>query len=269
MDNEELFNKLLESYNNNDFNTFNELNDEYNLGLDSIEDIAEIEDREILELDEDADISYIKNYTYSRSIVDLMNHYEDKHSLDLMEIHVRSYSIVIFNVIMGLQINPNLEEVLDMVDLNMGKDMAKDFLISNGLVENGGSNNRKLRKKYKKYNLNQLKDELESHNLDSDGNKNELLNRLITYESENNYIVTECGLYRFFGVNWVSFYESFLDYFDFDDFEYYMTEYDTGDVVENSLNYLDENIKKGEAFAYLDKALNGNIDELNNKICFV
>ena len=56
-------------------------------------------------------------------------------------------------------------------------------------------------------------------------------------------IITPYGIYRLRGVNWVGFYDSFLDYFDFDDFERYMKEYDTGDVFQNSLNYLDEHLK--------------------------
>ena len=117
--------------------------------FDSIDEIADIEDREGLELDENNDITYLKNYTYSRSIVDLPSHEEHKHSLELMEVHVRSYSTVIFNVILGLNIDSNLENVLDTVDLNMDKDMARDFLISNGLVEKGGLNNQKMRKQHK------------------------------------------------------------------------------------------------------------------------
>lgn len=247
-----LFKNLLECYNNNDIELFNELNSEYGLGLDSIDDVQNIEGREMLELDEDAGLQYTKNYTYSRLIADLINHEEDKHSLDLMELHVRSYSIVIFNVIGGLHVNSKLNEVLDMVDLNVSKDIAKDFLISNGLIEKGGTDNRKLRKKYKKYDLNQLKEELESHNLNTDGNRDALINRLIKFENENTYSITEYGMYRFLGVNWVAFYNTFLDYFDFDDFEYYMTENDTGDVVKNSLNYIDENIKK----SYADRDFN-------------
>ncbi|MBR0271188.1 MAG: SAP domain-containing protein [Methanobrevibacter sp.] len=243
MDNEEVFNQLVEVYNNNDIDLFNKLNEEHMLELDSIEEIADIEDREVLDLDDD--YSYVKNYTYSRSIIDLADYEKHLHSLDLMDIHVRSYSLVIFNVILGLQVTSNLDLVLDMLDLNMPKDMAKDFLISNGLVEKGGSNNRKLRKTFKKYDLNELKDELALRSLSTDGNKNALVNRLVNYESENSYVVTDYGIHRFMGVNWVAFYNALLAYFDFDDYEYYMTEYDTGSVLENSLNYLDENIKKG------------------------
>ena len=247
MDSDEIFNQLVEVYNDGDIDSFNRLNDEYMLNLDSIDEIADIEDREGLELDENNDITYLKNYTYSRSIVDLASHEEHKHSLELMEVHVRSYSTVIFNVILGLNIDSNLENVLDTVDLNMDKDMARDFLISNGLVEKGGLNNQKMRKMYKKYDKSELKDELALHGLSTRGSKSELINRLIKYESENTYVVTEYGMYRFMGVNWVALYNLCLNYFDFDDFEYYMTEYDTGDVVENSLNYVDENIKKGYA----------------------
>lgn len=247
MDSDEIFNQLVEVYNDGDIDSFNRLNDEYMLNLDSIDEIADIEDREGLELDENNDITYLKNYTYSRSIVDLASHEEHKHSLELMEVHVRSYSTVIFNVILGLNIDSNLENVLDTVDLNMDKDMARDFLISNGLVKKGGLNNQKMRKMYKKYDKSELKDELALHGLSTRGSKSELINRLIKYESENTYVVTEYGMYRFMGVNWVALYNLCLNYFDFDDFEYYMTEYDTGDVVENSLNYVDENIKKGYA----------------------
>ena len=111
MDSDEIFDQLVEVYKERDIDSFNRLNDEYMLNLDSIDEIADIEDREGLELDENNDITYLKNYTYSRSIVDLASHEEHKHSLELMEVHVRSYSTVIFNVILGLNIDSNLENV--------------------------------------------------------------------------------------------------------------------------------------------------------------
>jgi len=249
---EDIYNQLVEAYNNGNIDTFNRLNDEYMLEFDSIDDIADIEDREGIELDEDNDMIYLKNYTYSRLIVDLAGHEEHKHSLELMQITIRSYSIVIFNVILGLNIDSNLDDVLDSVDLNMDKEMARDFLISEGLIEKGGLNNRKMRKFYKNYDKSELKDELALHDLSTRGSKSELISRLVKYESENSYVVTEYGMYRFMGVNWVAFYNTCLDYFDFDDFENYMTEYDTGSVVDNSLNYIDEHIKKG----YADKDFN-------------
>ena len=129
---EDIYDQLVEAYNNGDIDTFNRLNDEYMLEFDSIDDIADIEDREGIELDEDNDMIYLKNYTYSRSIVDLAGHEEHKHSLELMQITIRSYSIVIFNVILGLNIDSNLDDVLDSVDLNMDKEIARDFLISEG-----------------------------------------------------------------------------------------------------------------------------------------
>lgn len=55
--------------------------------------------------------------------------------------------------------------------------------------------------------------------------------------------ITDYGLFRLSGVEWVGFYEMCLDYFDFDDFERYMQENDTGSVISNSLNYLDEHLK--------------------------
>ena len=118
---EDIYDQLVEAYNNGDIDKFNRLNDEYMLDFDSIEDIADIEDREGIELDEDNDMIYLKNYTYSRSIVDLAGHEEHKHSLELMQITIRSYSIVIFNVILGLNIDSNLDDVLDSVDLIMDK----------------------------------------------------------------------------------------------------------------------------------------------------
>ena len=62
MDSDEIFNQLVEVYNDGDIDSFNRLNDEYMLNLDSIDEIADIEDREGLELDEDNDITYLKNY---------------------------------------------------------------------------------------------------------------------------------------------------------------------------------------------------------------
>ena len=55
MDSDEIFNQLVEVYNDGDIDSFNRLNDEYMLNLDSIDEIADIEDREGLELDENND----------------------------------------------------------------------------------------------------------------------------------------------------------------------------------------------------------------------
>ena len=78
----------------------------------------------------------------------------------------------------------------------------------------------------------------------------------IEIDSEGFAEITDYGYFRLMGVEWVGFYEQFLDYFDFDDFERYMQENDTGSVVKNSLNYLDEHLK----IAYLKK----EFDRLHN-----
>ena len=62
-------------------------------------------------------------------------------------------------------------------------------------------------------------------------------------KNTNEVEITDYGLFRLSGVEWVGFYEMCLDYFDFDDFERYMQNNDVRNVVKNALNYLDENQK--------------------------
>ena len=205
MNNKEFNKQLLEIYESGDIERFNEVNEKYNMGLSSIEDIKLVEDRPIFNLDvffEGWDGQYMKNYTTSRLISNIEP--DRKYKLKEPVLNVISYSYMIFHVLTQLQVNPNIDEVLDNVELQISSEMAKDILISEGFVEEIG-----------------------------DG-----------------YVeITDYGFFRLGGVNWVSFYDNFLDYFDFDDFERYMKEYDTGSVVKNCLNYLDENLK----VAYEDK----------------
>ena len=199
MDNKEFRKAVLEIYESGDVERFNELNQEYNMGLSSIDQLKFVEDRPTFDLNlfiEGWDGQYMKNYTTSRFVVNTEPN--RKYKLEEPFLNIISYSYMIFHVLMQLQQNPNLDEVLENVDLQISNEKAKDILISEGFVEEIG-----------------------------DG-----------------YVdITDYGFLRLRGVNWVSFYESFLDYFDFDDFERYMKEYDTGDVVKNSLNYLEEHLK--------------------------
>ena len=68
-------------------------------------------------------------------------------------------------------------------------------------------------------------------------------NGFVELKNNGDAFVTDYGEMRLFAVNWVGFYKLCLDYFHFYDFEEYMNQYDTGDVVENAHNYLNENLK--------------------------
>ena len=190
---------MKKAYETNDVDLFNEINNTYNLSLTSIEQVEEVENRLTFDLSrfyENWNGQYMKNYTTSRFILNFEPMH--KHILKEPEIHIVSYSYMIFHVLNGLFENPNLDEVLENVELEIPNDTVKNLLKSGNFIK-----------------------------IDSDGTAT----------------VTQYGLIRLRGVNWVGFYDNFLDYFDFDDFEEYMKEYDTGDVMKNSLNYLDEHLK--------------------------
>ena len=195
----EIYGELVKVYAENDVDLFRQLNNEFDLGLTSIEQIELIEDRPSFDLSmyyTNYNAQYIKNYTTSRFIINIEP--LPKHILKEPELKIVSYSYMIYHVLTGLQANPKIDEVLSNVDLQFPNDFARDLLESKGFIE-----------------------------IYSDGSAD----------------ITDYGYFRLSGVNWVGFYEKFLDYFDFDDFERYMQENDTGSVISNSLNYLDEHLK--------------------------
>ncbi len=217
MDNEFIYNELLKAYETNDIDLFDEINNKYGLGLTSIDQVEFVEVRPTIDLSKyfvNYRAQYMKNYTTSRFLVNLEP--LPKYILKEPEFNIVSYSYMIFHVLTELQVNPNLDEVLDSVELEFESDLAKDILTSQGFV-------------------------------DVDGN--------------GDATITGYGLMRLAGVDWVKFYEIYLDYFDFNDFERYMKEYDTGSVVKNSLNYLEEHLK----IAYDKKEFNRMHDVFSSK----
>ena len=213
----EIYDELVDAYYNNDVDLFNEINNNYDLGLTSIDQIKLIEDRPSFDLSkfyQNYQAQYIKNYTTSRLIVDLEP--LPKHILKKPEINIVSYSYMIYHVLNQLELNPNIDEVLENVELHFSSDTAKDILSSKGFI---------------------------------------------TLSSDGSAEITSYGYLRLRGVNWVGFYENYLDYFDFDDFERYMKEYDTGSVINNSLNYLDEHLK----IAYENKEFDRLHDVFSSK----
>ena len=246
---EYIYKQLAKAYKTNNVELFNELNEKYKIGLESIDDVELIENRPTIDLSKyfkNWDAEYYKNYTTSRSIVNIEPLH--KHELDSEGFKITSYSMVIYKVLNALKDNPNLDEVLNQVEINMDASIAKDFLISKELIKPKAFNKRELRKKYSKYSEDELKKELKSYSLDIDGNKKTLIKRLIDYDlthkdKSGNYTITQYGNHRLNGVSWVSLYEGYLEYFDFIDFENYMQDYDTGSVMQNSFNYLEENLE--------------------------
>ena len=212
MNENKIYDKLVKAYRENDVELFNKLNNQYNLGLTSIDQIALVEDRPTFDLSryyENYNAQYMKNYTTSRFIVNLEP--LPKHILKKPEFNIVSYSYMIYHVLTNLQVNPKIDEILGNVELQFPSDFAKDLLESKGFIE-----------------------------IDSEGFAE----------------ITDYGYFRLMGVNWVGFYEQYMDYFDFDDFERYMQENDTGSVVKNSLNYLDEHLKIAYAKKEFDRLHN-------------
>ncbi len=130
MDRKIVYNELLKAYNSNDEEFFNELNDKYQLGLMSIDQIELIEDRQTIDLSmyyENWNGQYFKNYTTSRFIVSIEP--SPKHILKEPEFNIVSYSYMIYHVLTGLMENPNLDEVLDNVELTISKWFRQRLII--------------------------------------------------------------------------------------------------------------------------------------------
>ena len=71
---DELNRKLVEIYKNNDEEAFSELLGEYPLGISDISEIANLEDRSVVDLSQyfmGDDVSYIRNYYALRRLIDM------------------------------------------------------------------------------------------------------------------------------------------------------------------------------------------------------
>lgn len=97
----------------------------------------------------------------------------------------------------------------------------------------------------------QLKDFLEKHNVDSKGNKKQLVRKirennlpLEEFESEKTFLTQESYDYLE-EYSWIQFYMDHLYHFDFLDFFDYLDDHD-GSIEEVSLSYLEEHIRLAE-----------------------
>ena len=136
MNENKIYDKLVKAYRENDVELFNKLNNQYNLGLTSIDQIALVEDRPTFDLSryyENYNAQYMKNYTTSRFIVNLEP--LPKHILKKPEFNIVSYSYMIYHVLTNLQVNPKIDEILGNVELQFPSDFAKDLLESKGFIE--------------------------------------------------------------------------------------------------------------------------------------
>ena len=74
MDKREIYGELVKAYDENDVDLFRQLNNKFDLGLTSIEQVELIEDRPSFDLSmyyTNYNAQYIKNYTTSRFIVNI------------------------------------------------------------------------------------------------------------------------------------------------------------------------------------------------------
>lgn len=136
MDQSVIYDELLKAYESNDVKAFEDINDKYHLGLTSIDQVELIEDRPTFDLSryyKNYNAQYIKNYTTSRFIVNLEP--LPKYKLEEPEFNIVMYSYMIFHVLTRLQENPNLEEVLDSVELQFDSRTARNLLESKGFIE--------------------------------------------------------------------------------------------------------------------------------------
>lgn len=251
MNKNNIYKELLTAYENNDVDSFNRLNQEHNFGMESIEDVLVLEDRPFFNLSQfyATDDIYFLNYATSRRVVDL-DKPVTKHKLKerYFPVNVKYYSITIYEVLTAIQHNPNIVEVMDSVELDIDKDVALDFLFSKGLIKRISDNADELKEMLENYSLPELRGVLKLNSLKPTGRRKEMVNRLVKFyinNDRNNVFITDYGMRRLRGVNWVGFYQSCLSFFDFDDYENYMKNNDTGDVILNSFNYLDDNLEMG------------------------
>lgn len=173
---DELNRKLVEIYKNNDEEAFSELLGEYPLGISDISEIANLEDRSVVDLSQyfmGDDVSYIRNYYALRRLID-MDKPVKRHVLnENTELKTRpTYSAR--KVLNALKDNPNLDEVLDEVDINIDEQSLKDFLFDYVLVESKNYGEDFWINIYRNYRVVDIKEILRKNNLKVSGNKKSL-----------------------------------------------------------------------------------------------
>lgn len=247
---DELNRKLFEIYKNNDEKAFRELLKEYPIGISEISEIANLEDRAIVDLShyfQGEGASYIQNYFASCRIID-MDKPVKKHLLNENTTPERKPTYSTRMALLELKKNPNLEEALDKADINIEKDSLKKLLFDYGFIESKTFGEDFWVNVYKNYKVTELKEILRKNHLKVSGNKVDLVlrvkeNHLFSEFGENEFQLTEEADHILNGSEWIETYKQCLDYFDFDELENYMIENRSAGFIQNTINYLNQHLK--------------------------
>lgn len=247
---DEIFDMLYEIYEKNDTEAFEELKKVYPFEITDITEIADLEDRTVIDLSSfflDEDVTYMKNYHSSCRIVDRMKPRRLHRLRETDDLKNPTYSVRM--ALLELKGNPNLEGALESADIRICGDEVKRLLFENDLIESRTFGEDFWLHVYQNYLVVELKEILRKNSLKVSGNKLELALRLRDNDmyhefGEDEFQLTENGEFLLAATQWIEIYDEFMDDFDLDDIQNYLKG-KSGNFMQNAMGYLDEHIKIG------------------------
>ena len=253
---------LKEIYESGDEELFNEINEEYGLEIESINDLKDVTiENEVIIDYFGVQYKFIKNNTHPlRPIIQDERHqysfFDDLKS----DLRFPGLSHDLYACLSEIKENPLLYDFLYDMDLYLLPADIESILFGNNLIESKNYGSDFWDMVYNSYTVKEMKDALKKYHLKVSGNKKELLNRLRSYSvykefGEEEFIITDDGEEFLMNTAWISDYETCMSCFDFLDVETFMSNNRTKTAFEGFYKYLDKALEIAEEDENLDEIL--------------
>ena len=213
-----------------DEESFDEINEEYDLGFSSIDELKDITLQDEVIIDYfGAQYKFIKNNTHP--ITPIIDDKIEKYSFfDYLESNLKrpGLSHDLFVCLSKIKEDPYLYDFLYNLDLYNSPADMESILFGNNMIQSKKYGSDFWEVVYKLFTVSQMKDALRKYHLKVSGNKRELVNRLKSYSIYkefgcDEFIITEEGEEFLRHVNWINSYQTFMTCFDFLDVEKFIS----------------------------------------------